>query len=124
MALAEQSMWLQTALRRLKGLPFFGLMHRMTESFEIFAFHLCIPVVKTGLTIHKPRILSPELQTIVNRTFVLDILLLQEAEVLFDALVADMREKKARGVLCDMSTALKLPPDMEFGLQCIDETIK
>eukprot|EP00978_Attheya_sp_CCMP212_P033168 scaffold132634_cov53-Attheya_sp.AAC.3 len=123
-ALADQSMWLQTAIRRLKGLPFFGVMHRMTESFEIFAFHLCIPVVKIGHAFHKPPIVSPELQGIVNRTFVLDILLLQEAEVLFDALVADMREKKARGVLCDMSTALKLPPDMEFGLQCVDEITK
>jgi hypothetical protein len=123
-ALAEQSIWLQTALHRLKGLPFFGLMHRLTESFELFSFHLCIPVVKIGHTFHKPRIVSPELATIVNQTFVLDILLLQQAEVLFDALVANMREKKARGVLCDMSAALKLPPDMEFGLQCVDEIIK
>jgi hypothetical protein len=41
--LGEDSVWLHTALDRLKAMPFFGLMHRLTESFELMGFHLCFP---------------------------------------------------------------------------------
>jgi hypothetical protein len=116
-SLGETSKWLQTALERLKAMPFFGLMHRLTESFELMGFHLCFPVTTTASATKKPRSVGAEFQRVVDQYFVLDTLLLREAEKLFDDLVSDMRRKKEKGVLCDMSRVLR-QPDVELGINC------
>lgn len=117
-ALGEKSEWLKTALENLAGMPFFGLMHRLTESFELMGFHCCFPVEMAARAGKEPRIVSSNLKQVVDERFVLDALLLKEAEKLFDALVADMRRKKAQGVMCDMSRLLR-EPDMEIGIKCV-----
>jgi hypothetical protein len=57
------------------------------------------------------------LKDVARRHFALDTVLMREAEKLFDALVLEMREKKAQGFLCDLSKVLK--EDAEFGLRCV-----
>jgi hypothetical protein len=115
--LGEDSVWLHTALDRLKAMPFFGLMHRLTESFELMGFHLCFPATATARKTTKPRPVNAALKDVAKRHFALDTVLMREAEKLFDALVLEMREKKAQGFLCDLSKVLK--KDAEFGLRCV-----
>jgi hypothetical protein len=111
-------MAIQTALNRLKDMPFFGLMHRLTESYELMGFHhLYFPVTTKARATKKPRPVDEELQRVVDQYFVLDTLLLREAEKLFDEMVSDMRRKKEQGVLCDMSRFLR-QPNVEVRLQC------
>jgi hypothetical protein len=117
-ALGEDSVWLQTALDQLKAMPFFGLMHRLTESFELMGFHLCFPVTVSARIAKKPRPVNAALEGVARRHFALDAILLQQAEKLFDALVLEMRQKKAQGFLCDLSNVLK-GLDAEFGLRCL-----
>jgi hypothetical protein len=116
-ALGEDSVWLHTAVDRLKAMPFFGLMHRLTESFELMSFHLCFPATATARIATKPRSVNAALEDVARRYFALDTVLMREAEKLFDALVLEMREKKAQGFLCDLSKVLK--EDAEFGLRCV-----
>lgn len=117
-ALGQDSVWLHTALDRLKAMPFFGLMHRLTESFELMGFHLCFPVTAKAMSLKKPRPVYAALEGVVRRYFALDAELMREAEELFDALVQEMRQKKEQGFLCDMSKVLK-GLDAEFGLRCV-----
>lgn len=112
----KDSQWLQTALERLKQMPAFGLHHRLPETFELFGFRFCVPVA-VGYRFRKKRVVSVELHEIVKEHFRLDMLLLSEAELLFDEMVRDMREKQAKGILCDL-TALWGEPQFETGLQC------
>jgi hypothetical protein len=107
-AAGEDSQWLQLALDRLKTMPFFGLMHRASETFELMGFYLCRPVQGEEYVRaeKQPRPVDPALAAVIEKHFVLDRLLLQAAEPLFDELVKDMRRKKAAGVLCDLSNAL------------------
>lgn len=122
-ALGHDSQWLQTALARLREMPFFGLMHRLEESFELFGFYLCFPVAPSSDNDHnkvkEPRQVDPKLARLVETHFRLDAILLQEAETIFDELLADVRQKKERGIMCDLSRVLK-EPTVEFGLQCQD----
>lgn len=114
--LGEQSRWLGVALSRLKEMPFFGLFHRLSESFELMGFHLCFPVNATGN--QHTRTVDKELASIVQKHFVLDSLLLERADVLFDELVDDMLRKKQQGILCDLGAVLK-QGQSEFGLKCV-----
>ena len=114
--LGRKSIWLQTALEQLKKMPFFGLHHRLTETFELMGFHLCIPVTLKERAAMK-RMASAELNSTVEELFRLDTLLLQEAEPLFDEMVKEMREKKAKGIVCDLSSVLD-EPGLDIGLKC------
>jgi hypothetical protein len=117
-ALGEDSVWLHIALDRLKAMPFFGLMHRLPESFELMGFHLCFPANPRARTPSKPRPVNAALESAARRYFALDTILMREAEQLFDVLVLEMRKKKAQGFLCDLSEVLK-EADAEFGLKCV-----
>lgn len=81
-------------------------------------FHLCFPVNMTARAGTKPRPVDEELVTIIQQHFVLDSLLLDRAEVLFDKLVNEMARKKRRGMLCDLSAVLK-HSQTEFGVKCV-----
>ena len=123
--LGKDSVWLHTAIERLRAMPFFGLFHRLTESFELFGFHLCIPVHTAMNETKKDRTVSKELDDLIQKHFVLDRLLLEAAEGIFDSLVADMREKKKRGMICDVSklmgeTTYDLD-NLQLGLMCVDK---
>ena len=114
-ALGEQSTWLQTALQRLEIMPVFGLHHRLRESFELFGFRLCFPVSMKYF--NKKRFPQANVQVLVDRHNQLDNLLLQRAEARFDEMIRDMRQKKAKGILCDLGAVLDRP-GLEMGLQC------
>ncbi len=124
-ALGKDSAWLRKAIERLKSMPFFGLFHRLSESFELFGFHMCIPVNRTMNPLKQDREVSRELEEIVKKHFVLDILLLETAEELFDDLIADMRVKKEQGILCDIGkligSRIEENNDLQLGLMCIDK---
>eukprot|EP00978_Attheya_sp_CCMP212_P022644 scaffold67855_cov35-Attheya_sp.AAC.1 len=146
------SVWLQVALDRLDhGMPFFGLMHRLAESFELMGFHLCFPIprnskiteIKKRPPHEPPKDQTREFDETVQRTFALDALLLKEAETRFDRLLSNMRQKKAAGILCDLSKVLNRQQHQQqkqhqhrqqkqqeqstelslFGLQCVNHTI-
>ena len=124
-SLGKDSVWLRTAVQRLKSMPFFGLFHRMQESFELFSFHLCIPIHTDRAKDHKKkaRVVSKKLEDIVDKYFVLDRLFLEEAEILFDSLLADMRKKKKNGMICDVGSILGNEyrnKDFQIGLMCVD----
>jgi hypothetical protein len=93
-------------------------MHRLPESFELMGVHLCFPVKAPARIASKPRPVSAALESAARRYFALDTVLMREAEQLFDALVLQMRKKKAQGFLCDLSDVLK-EADAEFGLKCV-----
>ena len=116
-SLGEDSAWLKVALQRLQGMPFFGLMHRLTESFELMGFHLCFPVTAEQDSNKRQRKVDPILKKVVQKHFVLDTILLREAEKLFDKLVQDMGRKKEQGMLCDLGKVLKAP-ELEMGFKC------
>ena len=78
------------------GRAFFGLMHRLTESFELMGVHLFFPVVAEQNSNKKRRELDPILKREEQKHFVLDNILLREAEKLFDGLGQDMRRKTER----------------------------
>jgi hypothetical protein len=123
-SLGKDSVWLQKAIQRLKSMPFFGLFHRLTESFELFGFHMCIPINRTMDPLKQDREVSRELEEIVKKYFVLDRLLLEAAEELFDDLVANMRVKKEQGILCDIGKLIGdrvQENDVQLGLMCIDK---
>ena len=117
-SLGRESIWFQKALHRLRRMPFFGLHYRLKESFELFGFRLCFPVSTTYFD--KSRNKQADVAILVDRYNQLDTLLLQEAELLFDAMVKDMREKQARGILCDLGHVLN-QPQLEIGLKCTKE---
>lgn len=112
------SEWLQLALERLESMPFFGLFHRLSETFELFGFHLCFPVDTNSYVWKQASKVEGPLSLVIEEYFALDLLLVDKAEVMFDKLVSDMREQKKRGILCNMNRSLKLPPGAEFGLEC------
>jgi hypothetical protein len=121
--LGKDSDWFKMALSNLEEMPFFGLHHRLTDTFELMGFRLCFPVFEKEHTFQrqKTRFMSKTLEEIVNRRFKLDMLLLEAAEPIFDEMVADMRRKKAQGMLCDLSFVLddNMKSDEEsVGLQC------
>jgi hypothetical protein len=114
-SLGRKSLWLQTALQRLKKMPVFGLHHRLKESFELMGFRLCFPVSMKYF--NKQWITKAEVKAVVDKYNQLDNLLLQEAESLFNEMVSDMRAKKAKGIICDVGAVLERP-GLEMGLQC------
>jgi hypothetical protein len=121
--LGKESEWFKTALSNLKEMPFFGLHHRLTDTFELMGFRLCFPVFEKehAYMKKKSRTMSKTLEEIVKRRFKLDTLLLEAAEPIFDEMVADMRRKKAQGVLCDLSFVLddsNKSNEDSVGLQC------
>ena len=122
-SLGAHSKWLAIAMERLKLLPFFGLFHRLTESFELFGFHLCIPVDQFHHDLHAERPVSRNLDVIMKKYFVLDNMLLETAEELFDILYKRMKDKKEKGILCDMSSMVTggsvYDTDATVGLRCI-----
>ncbi len=121
-SLGEDSTWLQIALQRLEEMPFFGLFHRLDESFELFGFHLCVPVESFRNRNKHDRVPSSELRDIVKKYYELDIILFEKAESLFDQLVLDMRKKKERGMMCDLRNLLGEKSDIRaLGLMCVDD---
>jgi len=115
--LEEHSSWLRLALQRLESMPFFGLMHRLDESFELMGFYMCFPATLPQGSQEEPKEVDPQLEDVVNKHFALDTILLQEAEKLFDGLMQDMRRKKEQGMLCDLSRFLNAT-GMEIGFTC------
>jgi hypothetical protein len=113
--LGARSEWYQIALKRIEGMPFFGMFERMEETFELVAFHLCIEPPDNLPTLlqhrQKPRMRSVALDALVRQRHALDLLLWSEANSAFDELMLEMRRlKRERGVVCSLQRTLKQPP--------------
>lgn len=117
-SLGERSGWLHTAIQHLHSMPAFALMHRLEESFELYSFTFCVSGHVKWREGKKPREVSDELQALVERYFKLDLLLLEEAEKIFEERIAHMRQLKQKDWLCDLGPLLNQPEHVSVGVFC------
>lgn len=120
------SRMLHDAIDNLNSMAFFGIMDRLEESMELLAFSLCVDFDALGFEVKPPSRtpLKPEehlargadaigaqaYATMRSRN-VLDFLLFDYAEILFDRRLESMKVAKELGYRC-------LLPDSACGISC------